>query len=279
MDITIAADGAGLPLLAGAMLAAGLLAGFVAGLLGVGGGIVVVPALFQVFTMLDVDPAVRMHLAVGTSLATIVPTGLRSALAHHRRGAVDPALLRAWAGPVFVGAVIGSALSGVVAGAVLSGVFAAVALAVAVQMGALGPQTRLADRLPGQPSKSLMGTAIGTVSTMMGIGGGTLSVPLLSLFNYPIREAVGTAAAVGLIIAVPGAAGFALAGWQAPGLPPLSLGYVNLVGFAVVVPATVLAAPWGARTAHSMPPRALRLAFAAFLFATSLRMAYGITPP
>lgn len=276
MDITIAADTAGLPLLAGATLAAGLLAGFVAGLLGVGGGIVVVPALFQAFTMLEVDPAVRMHLAVGTSLATIVPTGLRSAVAHRRRGAVDPALLRTWGAPVFLGAVAGSALSGVVEGGVLSGVFAVVALAVAVQMAALGPQARLADRLPGQPFRGLMGAAIGAVSAMMGIGGGTLSVPILSLYSYPIRKAVGTAAAIGLIIAVPGAAGFIVAGWQAPGLPALSLGYVNLIGFAVIVPSTVLAAPWGARVAHSIPQRALRLAFAGFLLVTSLRMFHEV---
>ncbi|WP_241503707.1 sulfite exporter TauE/SafE family protein [Ferruginivarius sediminum] len=269
-------DGTGLLLLAAAMLAAGLLAGFVAGLLGVGGGIVVVPVLFQAFTMLDVDPAVRMHLAVGTSLATIIPTGLRSARAHQRRGAVDMELLRAWGVPVLLGVLLGSALSSVVGGDVLSGVFAVVALVVAVQMAVFGPQAKLADQLPGQPAKSLMAGVIGTISAMMGIGGGTLSVPILSLFNYPIRYAVGTASAIGLIIAVPGTAGFVIAGWGAAGLPPLSVGYVNLLAFAVIVPTTILTAPLGAKAAHTIPQRALRLSFAAFLFITSLRMFYGI---
>ncbi|RDD63848.1 sulfite exporter TauE/SafE family protein [Ferruginivarius sediminum] len=276
MDITLAMDGTGLLLLAAAMLAAGLLAGFVAGLLGVGGGIVVVPVLFQAFTMLDVDPAVRMHLAVGTSLATIIPTGLRSARAHQRRGAVDMELLRAWGVPVLLGVLLGSALSSVVGGDVLSGVFAVVALVVAVQMAVFGPQAKLADQLPGQPAKSLMAGVIGTISAMMGIGGGTLSVPILSLFNYPIRYAVGTASAIGLIIAVPGTAGFVIAGWGAAGLPPLSVGYVNLLAFAVIVPTTILTAPLGAKAAHTIPQRALRLSFAAFLFITSLRMFYGI---
>jgi uncharacterized membrane protein YfcA len=276
MDIILAMDGTGLLLLAAAMLAAGLLAGFVAGLLGVGGGIVVVPVLFQAFTMLDVDPAVRMHLAVGTSLATIVPTGLRSARAHQRRGAVDMDLLRAWSVPVLLGVLLGSALSSVLVGDVLSGVFAVVALVVAVQMAVFGPQAKLADRLPGQPAKSLMAGVIGTISAMMGIGGGTLCVPVLSLFNYPIRYAVGTASAIGLIIAVPGTAGFVIAGWGAAGLPPFSVGYVNLLGFAVIVPATIMTAPLGAKAAHTIPQRALRLSFAAFLFITSLRMFYGI---
>lgn len=275
-DVVLGSELPVLALLAGAMLAAGVLAGFVAGLLGVGGGIVVVPALFQVLSLLEVDPAVRMHLAVGTSLATIVPTGLRSALSHRRRGSVDAGLLRAWAGPVLLGVAGGSALSGVVSGAVLTGVFAAVAFIVAIYMAAFGHDLRLAAALPRQPLKSLIAVAIGWVSAMMGIGGGTLSVPILSLYSYPIRRAVGTAAAIGLLIAVPGTLGFILAGWDAAARPPLSLGYVNLVGFAVLVPTMVLAAPWGARVAHSIPERALRLAFAGFLLITSVRMMYDI---
>lgn len=265
-----------LAILAGATFGAGLLAGVIAGLLGVGGGIVVVPVLFQVFTLLEIDPAVRMHLAVGTSLATIVPTGLRSALAHRKRGAVDTALLKSWGVPVLLGVLLGSALSGIVSGDVLSGVFAVVALAVAAYMALIRASWRLGSALPGAPWRHGIAGAIGTLSSMMGIGGGTLSVPLLSLYSYPIRYAVGTASAIGLIIAVPGSLGFAAAGWDADGLPPLSLGYVNLVAFLVLTPATVLAAPWGAKLAHTIPPRALRLAFAGFLFLTSLRMFAGI---
>jgi uncharacterized membrane protein YfcA len=265
-----------LPLI-GATFAAGLVAGTLAGLLGVGGGIVVVPALVQAFTLLDVDPAVRMHLAVGTSLATIVPTGLRSALAHDRRGAVDRRLLRAWGPWILLGVLAGSALSGAVAGGVLSAVFAATALIVALYMATAGDRLRLGQYPPGTPWRQPIAGGVGTVSAMMGIGGGTLCVPLFTLFGVEIRRAVGTAAAIGLIIAVPGSLGFAAAGWSAPGLPPLSLGYVSLPAFAVIVPATVLAAPLGARLAHSIPRRTLRLAFAAFLLVTALRMLYELS--
>lgn len=276
VDLTLTGDVPRLFLLAGAMLCAGVLAGFVAGLLGVGGGIVIVPALFQALAMLEVDPAVRMHLAVGTSLATIIPTSLRSARSHHARGAIDLNLLKAWGVPVLLGVVLGSALSGVVSGEVLTGVFAVVALIVAVHMALFGRQARLAPALPGQPAKSLLGLVIGWISSMMGIGGGTLSVPILSLFSYPIRHAVGTASAIGLIIAVPGTIGFVFAGWGADNLPPLSIGYVSVIGFLVVAPATVATAPWGARVAHTIPERALRLAFAGFLLLTSIRMFYDI---
>lgn len=275
-DLGVSTDLLRLALLAGAMLCAGMLAGFVAGLLGVGGGIVVVPALFQAFSMLDVDAAVRMHLAVGTSLATIVPTGLRSARSHHARGAVDLGLLKAWGLPVLFGVILGSVLSGVVSGEVLTGVFAVVALAVAGHMAIFGRRARLAATLPRQPANSLLALVIGWISSMMGIGGGTLSVPVLSLFSYPIRYAVGTASAIGLIIAIPGTAGFVLAGWNAANLPPLSIGYVNVIGFLAIVPATVLTAPLGAKVAHSIPERTLRLSFAGFLLVTSARMFYDL---
>lgn len=265
-----------LALLAGAMLVGGLLAGFVAGLLGVGGGIVAVPALFQAFSFLGVESGVRMHLAVGTSLATIVMTSLFSARAHYRRGAVDTGLLRLWAGPVVGGVVAGSAVSGIVSGAALSAVFAVVAAVVAVHMAAFHERVRIAAALPARAATAAMGAVVGLISSMMGIGGGTLSVPLLSLFSYPIRGAVGTAAAVGLLIAVPGTLGFAVSGLDIAGRPPGSLGYVNLIGFAAVVPASMLAAPWGAAAAHRIPPPLLRRAFAAFLLLTAARLLFDV---
>ncbi len=258
------------------LLLAGLAAGLIAGLLGVGGGIVIVPVLFHVFTELGLDPAIKMHLAVGTSLATIIPTAITSARAHDKRGSVDWALLKLWTPAVAVGVLAGTALAGVARGAVLTGVFAVVALAVAAKMALRRADSALADALPRPWAQRLIAAVIGGFSAMMGIGGGTLSVPTMTAFGYPIRHAVGTAAALGLVIAVPGTIGFVLSGWGRPGLPPLSLGYVNLAGFALIVPATMLAAPWGARLAHTISTDGLRKAFAAFLFLTSLRMIAGL---
>lgn len=258
--------------LAALLLATGLLAGTLAGLLGVGGGIVIVPVLYHGFASLGIDEAVRMHLAVGTSLATIVFTALRSVRAHHARGAVESALLRAWALPVLAGVALGIVVAGAVSGAALAAVFASVALAVAFHMAFGREAWRLADAPPQGLARAALGGAIGLLSVLMGLGGGTLGVPLLTLLGVPIRRAVGTAAGLGLLVGIPGAIGLALAGWGAPGRPPFSLGYVNGVGFALITPATVLAAPWGARLAHSIPRPALRRIFAVFLAATSLRM-------
>ncbi len=255
----------------------GLLAGGVAGLLGVGGGIVIVPVLFHVFTELGIDPAVRMHLAVGTSLATIVVTAWRSSRSHHARGAVDVALLRAWIGPVLLGVLLGSATARYASGPALSAVFATVALCVAVHLAFSRESWRIADGLPRGPGRVALGSGIGFFSVLMGLGGGTLGVPILTLFGSPIHRAVGTAAGLGLVIGVPGAISFAASGWDVPGLPQGSLGYVNLLGFALIVPATWLSAPWGARLAHVAPQRTLRRAFALFLALTSLRMFIGLT--
>ena len=263
--------------LAAAMLATGAVAGTIAGLLGVGGGIVIVPVLFHLFTGLGIDEAVRMHVAVGTSLATIIPTSISSARAHHRRGSVDAALLKSWGVPILIGVVAGAALSGLAEGPVLTAVFAVVALAVAANMAFRPDGWTLRDTLPAAPARQAIAFLIGGFSTMMGIGGGTLSVPVLTACSVPIRQAVGTAAAIGLIIAVPGTIGFLVAGLGVPERPPGSVGYVNLVGFALIVPATILAAPFGARIAHAIPTGLLRKAFALFLFATALRMIYSLT--
>ena len=258
------------------LLIVGLFAGVLAGLLGVGGGIVIVPALYHVFGYLEIDPAVRMHLAVGTSLATIIPTSIRSVLSHNKRGAVDKDLLRKWAVPMFIGVLIGAALATLAEHRSLTMVFAVVALLVAVHMALVSGDWTLRNALPGGAAGLSIPPLIGGVSTMMGIGGGTLGVPTLTLFGVPIHRAVATAAGFGLIIAVPGAAGFVIGGWGAASLPPGSLGYVNLIGFAVIVPATLLAVPLGVKLAHWLPPKPLRLAFAFFLAATSLRMFWDL---
>lgn len=258
--------------LAGTLLASGLVAGFVAGLLGVGGGIVLVPVLFHVFTELGIDPQVRMHLAVGTSLSTIIFTAWRSVGAHRAREAVDDALLRAWIAPVLAGVLLGSASASALGGPVLMTLFAVIGLAVALHMAFGSERWRLAGLPPGGAARRALGAAVGFFSVLMGLGGGTLGVPVFTLLGVPIQRAVGTAAGLGLIIAIPGAAGFVIAGLGVPGRPPLSLGYVNAVGLALIASATMLAAPWGARLAHAVPRTALRRAFALFLAFTSLRM-------
>ncbi|SEO95933.1 sulfite exporter TauE/SafE family protein [Aquisalimonas asiatica] len=258
------------------LLATGVFAGVLAGLLGVGGGIVVVPVLFQVFALLDIDPAVRMHLAVGTSLAIIVPTSLRSARAHYRAGTVDTGLLRDLGVSLVVGVLLGVVLSAVVSGAVLTAVFGVMAMLVAANMARRGGPPRVTVEPPRGAVRHGIGAFIGSVSTMMGIGGGTLSVPILDALGYPIRRSIGTAAAIGTVISVPGTVGFVWAGWGAEALPPLSFGYVSLLGVAVIAPLTVACAPIGVKLAMRMDTTHLKRAFAIFLFATAVTMLYSV---
>lgn len=258
------------------LLAAGAVAGVTAGLLGVGGGIVIVPVLWHMFDAIGIDESVRMHVAVGTSLATIIATSASSVRAHHRRGAVDFDLLRSWGIWIFLGVLLGTALAGLVRGPVLTAVFATVALVVSLHMGFGRPEWRLAESLPKGVGKAGLASAIGAISAMMGIGGGTLSVPLLSLFGYPIHRAVGTAAAIGFIIGIPGTIGFIITGWDMPERPPFSLGYISLIGFALIFPTSALLAPYGARLAHGLKTRNLKRVFAVFLGFTALRMFYDL---
>ncbi|MGQ9371385.1 sulfite exporter TauE/SafE family protein [Azospirillum sp. A39] len=269
-------DPLSLSLFALVLLFAGLCAGVLAGLLGVGGGIVIVPVLFHLLGVIGVEEDVKMHLAVGTSLASIIPTSIVSIRSHLKRDAVDRELLQSWAPWVACGVLLGTVLAGVVRGAVLTGVFAVVALAVALHMAFTSQETRLSDHPPRGVLKGITAAVIGTFSAMMGIGGGTLTVPTLVMCNYPIRRAVGTSAALGLIIAVPGTIGFVVAGLGLPDRPPLSLGYVSLLGLLMIAPVSMLSAPLGARLAHAIDPRNLRRAFAFFLAVTSLRMFYGL---
>lgn len=261
---------------AAVLMVAGMAAGTLAGLLGVGGGIVIVPVLYLLLPFAGVPDEIRMHLAVGTSLATIVPTSLRSAHAHYRRGGLDVALLKALAPGVVLGVLIGTILGARAGGDTLTLIFAVVALLVSAHMGLGKADWTVATALPGPPWPQVIGVFIGGFSVVMGIGGGTFTVPILSAASVPIRRAVGTASAVGILISVPGVLGFMTAGWTMPGLPPFSLGYANLLGFCLIVPMTLLMAPVGARLAHTIPPQALRRAFALFLFLTALRMFYGV---
>ncbi len=258
------------------LLAAGIIAGILAGLLGVGGGIVIVPVLFHVFTALGIDESVRMHLAVGTSLATIVPTSIRSLRSHAKRGAVDKEILRVWAWPILGGVMFGTIIAAFVGGQVLTMVFATLALAVAFNMAFGNENWRLGQQMPSRTSQSLMAGVMGVLSTLMGIGGGTFGVTAMTLFGVPIHRAVATASGFGLIIAVPAAIGFMITGFGVEARPPFSIGYVNLIGFALIVPMTVAAAPLGVRLAHAMPRKTLIRAFAFFLLITSIRMFWSL---
>jgi uncharacterized membrane protein YfcA len=262
--------------LALAMAATGLISGLLAGLLGVGGGIVIVPVLFNVFPLFGIPEAVQMKLAVGTSLATIIPTSIQSARKHFAKGTMDVALLRSLAPSIVAGVLLGTALAVVLRGDALTVVFALVALAVAANMALTGVEWRFRESFPTGARRHGIGGGIGAVSAMMGIGGGTVGVPILSAFGAPIRAAVATASAFGIIISVPATAGFVYAGWGNALLPPLSVGYVNLIGVALIVPASLLATPWGVKLAHSIPPLLLKRIFAAFLLVTALRMGWSL---
>ncbi|MDA5194723.1 sulfite exporter TauE/SafE family protein [Govanella unica] len=263
-------------LLAGLMLATGLAGGIIAGMLGVGGGIVIVPVLDFALGFVGVDADIRMQVAVATSLATIIPTALSSARAHQSRGAVDMALIRHWAVAMFCGALIGTVIASEVQGSVLSAVFAAVCLLVVAKMLLPLDHRRIAPGLPPGPLMQGVPLAIGGVSSMMGIGGGTVGVPILTLFGYSIHRAVGTASLFGLLIAVPGTLGFIVTGWGDPRLPMGSLGFVNLIGLALIAPTTYLTAPLGARIAHGLSKRQLGIAFGLFLLLVACRMIYRV---
>jgi uncharacterized protein len=260
-----------LALLVIGLLAAGLIAGFLAGMLGIGGGGVLVPVLYEAFRFLDVDPAIRMHLVLGTTLAIIVPTSLKSFAGHRARGSVDMELLKRVAPYVVVGVVLGAMTAKAASADVLKVIWVIAATVMALKMAFSREEWRLSDHLPPFPWPQVGAMFVGFISTLMSIGGATFVVPLLTLFGKPILEAVSTAAGVGPLIALPGVIGYVWAGWDAGGLPPFSIGYVNLLAAVIVAPLSVWAAPFGVRVAHRVPRRTLELAFAAFLATISIR--------
>lgn len=256
-----------------ALVGAGVFAGLLAGLLGVGGGIIIVPILYSLFTLMGVDSSVNMHLAIGTSLSTIIVTATTSTRAHLRRGSVDTSLLRNWAPWIIVGVIIGAVLVSYATSRFLTLVFASVSLVVACYMSwGSARELYLASSFPTGLPRYLIGLIVGALSSLMGIGGGTLTVPILRLCRFPIRKAVGTAASIGLIIAIPGTVSAIVAGLGEANLPPFSLGYVNLLGFILLVPLTASLAPLGARMAHAVNERILSYAFSIFLFANAIHM-------
>lgn len=249
----------------------GALAGTMAGLLGIGGGVIIVPVLAWIFEGQGVSPAVLMHVAVGTSLATIMATSVSSIRAHQKRGAIQWPVFRSITPGLIVGSLLGAAVAGLLSGENLRIAFGVFILFVAAQM-ARGMATKPHRTLPGGVGMVAAGGVIGTFSAIMGIGGGAMSVPFMTWCNVDARQAVATAAAIGFPIAVTGTLGFLVNGWGNPDLPAASLGYINLPAFTGIVGASILFAPFGARIAHHIPQLTLKRIFAVFLAVMGLRM-------
>lgn len=269
--MNIALPASELALLVAMLLAGGVVMGVLAGLLGVGGGGIIVPILYEVFSVIGVDEAVLMHLCVGTTLAVIVPTSMRSYFSHKARGAVDAEILRSMVVPVVAGVVVGILVARFSDKQTLTAIWAGAAALISLKMYIGRESWRLGDEIPGQPWRGLYGVFIGTISTLMSIGGGAFVTMMMTLYGRTIHQAVATSSGFGPMIAIPGAIGFIWAGWGAAGLPPGSLGYVSLLSAAIIVPASVMAAPWGVRLAHRFSRRTLELAFATFLAVVAAR--------
>ena len=252
-----------------ALTAAGLVGGLVAGLFGVGGGTVIVPAVFYAFEVLSVGGEGNLHTAIGTSLLTIVATSWRSLKAHRSHGAVDEEVLKSWTPWVAAGVLVGAGVAGVTSMQGLAIVYGVCLLAVAAQMGLLPERVTLRPDLPTGWGRRVTGTMIGGLSAMMGIGGGSFGGMMMTLCGRPIHQAVATASGFGLAIGAAATLGFVVFGWDAGGRPPLSLGYVNVPGAIVMAVLTTAVAPWGAKLAHSLDRRVLRRAFAVWLLVTA----------
>ena len=265
------------------LLVTGVIAGLLAGLLGVGGGIVIVPVLFLLFTYLEVPSGIIMHMAVATSLATIIPISLSSAREHYRRGAVDMAVFRHWTPFMLIAAGIAAGLSGRLDSSYLQLLFGVIAIYVAVTM--IRGRVSAADAAPENSTISPLGRGatggvisalIGAASALMGIGGGSIAVPVLSALALPVHRAVGTAAAFGFLIAVPGALGFMWAGLDVDGRLPFSLGFVNLPAAIIIFSTSLFTVPLGSRIAHALNPAGLRRAFGFFLMLSALNILSGV---
>jgi uncharacterized membrane protein YfcA len=253
------------------LLGAGVLTGFLAGLLGIGGGGILVPVLYEVFGALDVDDGVRMHLAVGTSLAVIIPTSFRSFAGHRAKGAVDMGLVRSMALAVVAGVIFGAVLARFSDKTVLQGIWVGAATLISLKLYLGLQKWQLGETVPGQPFRAIYGGLVGLVSSLMSVGGGVFISSLMTLYGQSMQRGVATASAFGLLISIPGTLGFVWAGWGAEGVLPGSLGYVNLLAALLIIPTSVLAAPIGVRIAHRVSRRKLELAFAVFLSVVGVR--------
>jgi uncharacterized protein len=254
------------------LVAIGAFAGIVAGLLGVGGGIILVPAFLYTFLALGYDGPHVMQVCLATSLATIIFTSARSLSSHNRKGAVRWDILRSWGPGIAVGALVGVLVASGLKTTVLMATFGVLGTLVGLYIGFGSDLWRFGDRMPTGPGSKLVSAGIGFLSVLMGIGGGSFGVPTMRLYGVPIHNAVATASGFGLVIATPSVAGFLLSAWGATDKPPLTVGLVNLPAFLVVIGSTLLTTPLGVRLAHAMNPKPLKRVFAIFIVITALNM-------
>lgn len=259
-----------------AIAISGVVSGLMAGIFGIGGGAVLVPVFYQVFQLLGVDEAVIMHLAVGSSLAIIIPTSIRSFTGHKAKGAVDMSLLKKFLIPVPVGVVLASITAAYISSEGLRIVFAVIMLVVAFRMLFNRESWRLGQGLPGNPALSIVGVVIGYLSTLMGIGGGVLNNTFMTLFGRPIHQAVATSSGVGVLIAIPGTVGYIWAGWGNPLLPIASTGYINWIAVALIIPIALIVTPYGVRIAHALSKRKLEVGFGLFCIFVSARFFWSL---
>ncbi|WP_138933327.1 sulfite exporter TauE/SafE family protein [Roseovarius arcticus] len=258
--------------MAAMLLAIGAFAGVLAGLLGVGGGIILVPSFFYAFTTLGYGGPQLMQVCLATSLATIIVTSVRSVLSHHRKGAVEWSILRTWAPGIAVGAVLGVVVAAGLRSGTLQGIFGILAFCVGIYMTFGRAHWRLGDTMPSGLRRAIMSPIVGFLSVLMGIGGGSFGVPLMSLHGVPIHRAVATAAGFGAAIAVPSVIGFLMVDIAPEGRPPLTLGAVNGPAFLIVIAMTLLTAPLGVKLAHALDAKPLKRAFGIFLTLIALNM-------
>jgi len=255
-----------------AVIAAGVVTGILAGVFGIGGGAVIVPVLFELFRLFGVPESVRIQLCIGTSLAIIIPTAIRSYRAHQARGMVIPAVVRIWTAPAVLGVIVGSAIAAVAPEAVFKVAFVVIVWIIAARLVAGDERWRVSETLPGPALMRGYGFVIGLGSSLMGISGGSLATMALTVHGQPILAAVATSAGIGVPIAVVGTIGYVLAGLPHHSLlPPLSLGFVSAIGVVAIAPISSWVAPLGARLAHALPKRWLELGFAAYLLLVGAR--------
>lgn len=259
-----------------AAIAAGAVSGLLAGIFGIGGGAVLVPVFYQVLGILEVDESVRMHLAVGTSLAIIIPTSIRSFTAHKARGVVDMDLLRSFYVVVPVGVILASVTAAYISSEGLRIIFAVITLLVAFRLLFNRESWRIGADIPGNPARGIIGLLIGYFSTLMGIGGGVMNNTFMTLFGRPMHQAVATSSGVGVMIAIPGTLGYIWAGWGNPLLPIASTGYINWIAVALIIPIALLVTPYGVRIAHAASKRQLEIGFGLFCIFVSLRFFWSL---
>jgi uncharacterized membrane protein YfcA len=254
------------------ILAGGFVTGILAGLFGIGGGGVIVPVLYEVFGVLHVPDALRMQLCIGTSLAIIVPTTVRSYIGHKKRGAVIPDVVRIWTAPANARVINGSVTAAYAPGAVFKIAFVVFTAFISSKMLFAGDRWNISDRLPGRPLMAVYGLITGLFSSLVGVSGGAVSNAVLTLYGQPMQRAVATSAGIGVPITIVGAIGYAIAGWPyISQLPPLSLGFVSVIGFVLMAPVSSFTTAYGVRLAHWLPRRRLEIAFGIFLMLVSLR--------